>query len=162
MKRNKKTTPHLMWRGRRERPPQIRRRKRLRGLEAPSRITLCGMLIAVRSDLAGPSLGPPRNYQNPKMSGFPGFVILICLKPCDCSPARDGSPRSSIERSLDSKEMASMSPPPAHFVSPRGDDEVVSQKTFLDRGSLRRSSGWRPRMIPQSPDTWGESPYGDW
>ena len=29
-----------------------------------------------------------------------------------------------------------MSPPPAHSVSPKGDDEVVSQKTFPDQGEL--------------------------
>ena len=51
-----------------------------------------------------------------------------------------------------------MSPPPAHSVSPKGDDKVVLQKTFPDWGSFRRSSGWRPRMIPQSPDTWGKKP----
>ena len=49
-----------------------------------------------------------------------------------------------------------MSPPPAHSVSPKGDGEAVSQKTFPDWGSFRRSSGWRPRMILQSPDTWGK------
>ena len=27
-----------------------------------------------------------------------------------------------------------MSPPPAHSVSPKGDDEMVSQRTFPDRG----------------------------
>ena len=64
-------------------PPEVGRRKRAaptskgaktpRGLEAPSRITPCGMLIAVRSDLAGPSLGPPRKYENPKTSSLPGL-----------------------------------------------------------------------------------------
>ena len=59
------------------------------------------------------------------------------------------------------EEMASMSPPPAHSVSPKGDDEVVSQKTFPNWGSFQRSSGWRPRMILQSSDTWGKkSPRG--
>ena len=51
-----------------------------------------------------------------------------------------------------------MSPPPAHSVSPKGDNEVVSQKTIPNRGSFRRSSGCCPRMIPQSPDTWGKKP----
>ena len=40
-----------------------------------------------------------------------------------------------------------MSPPPAHSVSPKGDDEVVSQKTFPDRGEV--------------PDTVGVAPQGD-
>jgi hypothetical protein len=52
------------------------------------------------------------------------------------SPALDGSPRSSTEGSLDSKEMARMSPPPAHSALPKGDDEVVSQMTFPDQGEV--------------------------
>ena len=51
-----------------------------------------------------------------------------------------------------------MSPPPAHSISPKGDDEVVSQKTFPDQGGFQRSSGWCPKTIPQSPDTWGKNP----
>ena len=51
-----------------------------------------------------------------------------------------------------------MSPPPAHSVSAKGDDEVVSQRTFPDRGRFQRSSGWRPRMTPRPPDTWGKKP----
>ena len=53
-----------------------------------------------------------------------------------CSPARDNSPRSSTQGLLDSKEMASVSPPPAHSASAKGDDEVVSLRTFLDRGEV--------------------------
>ena len=60
--------------GRKKRaPPRIRRRKRLRGSKAPKRITPCGILIAVRSDLAGPSLGPLRKYHNPQSYGLPGL-----------------------------------------------------------------------------------------
>ena len=83
---------------------------------------------------------------------------------CYCSPARDGSPQSSTEGSLDSKEMASMSPPPAHFVSPKGDDEVVSERTFPDWG------GGLPEIVGVTPQDdssvaghmGGKSPYGDW
>ena len=32
--------------------------------------------------------------------------------------------------------MASISPPPAHSVSPKGDDEVVSKKTFPGQGEI--------------------------
>ena len=52
--------------------PEVGRRKRAaptnpgaktpKRLEALSRITPCGMLIAVRSDLPGQSLGPHREY----------------------------------------------------------------------------------------------------
>ena len=37
-----------------------------------------------------------------------------------------------------------MSPPPAHSVSPKGDDEVVSQKTFPDRGASGDRRGGAP------------------
>lgn len=74
MKRKKKATPLLKRGGRRERPPRARRRKRLRGLKAPLRITPHGTSTAVRSDLAGPSLGPLRKYQNSQKSGLPGLL----------------------------------------------------------------------------------------
>ena len=73
VKRKKKMTPHLKRGGRRERPPQARRRKRLKGLKAPSRITPRGTSTAVRNDLAGPSLRPLRKHQNSQMSGFSGL-----------------------------------------------------------------------------------------
>lgn len=41
-------------------------------------------------------------------------------------------------------EMASMSSPPAHSVSPRGDDEVVSKKTLPGRGEV-------PELIEVTP-----------
>jgi len=66
---------------------------------------------------------------------FPVYNINM-FKLCHYSPARDGSPRSSTEGSLDSNEMASMSLPPAHSVSPKGDDEVVSQRTVPGRGEV--------------------------
>ena len=37
-----------------------------------------------------------------------------------------------------------MSPPPSHYVSPKGDDEVVSPKTFPDRGELPEIIGVAP------------------
>ena len=38
-----------------------------------------------------------------------------------------------------------MSPPPAHSVSPKGDDEAVSQKTFPDWGELPEIVGVAPQ-----------------
>ena len=38
-----------------------------------------------------------------------------------------------------------MSPPPAHFVSPKGDDEVVSKKTFPGRGEIPEIIGVTPQ-----------------
>ena len=81
---------------------------------------------------------------------------------CYCSTAHNGSPQSSTEGSLDSKEMASMSPPPAHSVSPKGDDEAVSQKTFPDRGELPEIVGVAPQDNSLVTGHIGESPYEDW
>nr|XP_020158046.1 nucleolin-like [Aegilops tauschii subsp. strangulata] len=55
-------------------------------------------------------------------------------KPRDASPSRDSSPRSSSKGSLDPKERASMSPPPAYSPSAKGDDEEASQRASSDRG----------------------------
>nr|XP_020200177.1 uncharacterized protein LOC109786000 [Aegilops tauschii subsp. strangulata] len=52
------------------------------------------------------------------------------------TPAWDSSPRSSSDGSLDPKERASMSPPPAYSPSAKGDDKEVSQRTSLDRGRV--------------------------
>ena len=38
-----------------------------------------------------------------------------------------------------------MSLPPAHSVSPKGDDEVVSQKTFPDQGEVSEIVGVAPQ-----------------
>ena len=38
-----------------------------------------------------------------------------------------------------------MSPPPAHSLSPKGDDEVVSQRTFPDRGEVPEIIGVTPQ-----------------
>ena len=38
-----------------------------------------------------------------------------------------------------------MSPPPAHSVSPKSDDEVVSQRTFPDRGEVPEIVGVAPK-----------------
>ena len=38
-----------------------------------------------------------------------------------------------------------MSPPPAHSVSPKGDDEVVSKKTFPGRGEIPEIIGVTPQ-----------------
>ena len=38
-----------------------------------------------------------------------------------------------------------MSPPPAHSVSPRGDDEVVSKKTFPGWGEVPQIIGATPQ-----------------
>ena len=92
---------------------------------------------------------------------FPVYNINM-FKLCHYSPARDGSPQSSTEDSLDSKEMASMSPPPAHSASPKGDDEVASQRIFPDQGRFKKSLRWCRRMTPRLSDTWGKSPHGDW
>ena len=80
------------------------------------------------------------------------------FKLCHYSPTRDGSPRSSTEGSLDSKEMASMSPPPAYSASPKGDDDMASKRTFPNQRRFQKSLRWRPKMTPQLPDTWGKKP----
>ena len=91
------------------------------------------------------------------------FVILIHLKPCHCNPARDGSLRSSTEDSLDSKEMASMSPPPAHSASPKGDDEVVSQRIFPDQGEIPEIVKVAMQDDSSAAGHMGEKiPHGDW
>ena len=38
-----------------------------------------------------------------------------------------------------------MSPPPAHSISPKGDDEVVSKKTFPGRGEIPEIIGVTPQ-----------------
>ena len=38
-----------------------------------------------------------------------------------------------------------MSPPPAHSVSAKGDDEVLSQRTFPDRGKVLEIVGVAPK-----------------
>ena len=73
----------------------------------------------------------------------------------------DNSPRSSIEDSLDTEEMASISPPPAHSVSSRGDDEVVSKKAFLGRGEVPEIIGVTPQDDPSDAGHMGEkAPMG--
>ena len=51
-----------------------------------------------------------------------------------------------------------MSPPPAHSVSPKGDDEVVSQKTFPDRGELPEIVGVAPQGDSSVAGHMGEKP----
>ena len=53
-----------------------------------------------------------------------------------------------------------MSSPPAHSPSAKGDDDVVSQRTFPDRGEI-------PEIVKVAPflgcRTHGvKSPHGDW
>ena len=55
-----------------------------------------------------------------------------------------------------------MSPPPAHSVSPKGDDEVESKKTFPDQGEVPKIVG----AVPQDDSTivghtGAKIPYGD-
>ena len=38
-----------------------------------------------------------------------------------------------------------MSPPPAHSISPKGDDEVASKKTFPSRGEISETIGVTPQ-----------------
>ena len=51
-----------------------------------------------------------------------------------------------------------MSPPPAHSVSPKGDDEVVSQKTFPDRGEFPEIVGVAPQDDSSVAGHMGENP----
>ena len=51
-----------------------------------------------------------------------------------------------------------MSPPPAHSVSPKGDDEVVSQKTFPDRGEVPEIVGVEPQDDSSAAGHMGEKP----
>ena len=47
-----------------------------------------------------------------------------------------------------------MSPPPAYSASPKGDDEVVSQRTFPDQGEFPEIV----KVVPQD----DSSTHGDW
>ena len=49
-----------------------------------------------------------------------------------------------------------MSPPPAHSVSPKGDDEVVSQKTVPNRGASGDHRGGAPGRFLNCPGSMGE------
>ena len=56
-----------------------------------------------------------------------------------------------------------MSPPPAHSVSPKGDDEVVSKKTFPGRGEIPEIIGVMPQDdFSASRHAGKKSPHGDW
>ena len=51
-----------------------------------------------------------------------------------------------------------MSPPPAHSVSPKGDDEVVSQKIFPDQGEFLEIVGVAPQDDSSVAGHMGEKP----
>ena len=51
-----------------------------------------------------------------------------------------------------------MSPPLAHSVSPKGDDEVVSQRTFSDRGEVWEIVRVAPRDDSSAAGHMGEKP----
>nr|XP_020163030.1 podocalyxin-like protein 2 [Aegilops tauschii subsp. strangulata] len=70
-------------------------------------------------------------------------------KPRAKSPARDSSPLSSSEGSLDPKERASVSPPPTYSPSAKGDDEEVPQRASSDQGKTLEIV----RAAPQD-DSW--------
>ncbi|XP_048529223.1 uncharacterized protein LOC125508537 isoform X2 [Triticum urartu] len=72
-------------------------------------------------------------------------------KPQAASPAHDSSQRSSSRGSLDSRAMASESPPAAYSPKAKGDAELLSRRTFPSRGRLRR----RQKARAPSPDTRG-------
>ena len=55
-----------------------------------------------------------------------------------------------------------MSPPPAHSVSPKGDDEVVSKKTFPGRGEISEIIGVTPQDDSSVAGHTGENSHGDW
>ena len=55
-----------------------------------------------------------------------------------------------------------MSPPPAHSVSPKGDDEVVSKKTFPGRGEIPEIIGVTPQDDSSVAGHAGENSHGDW
>ena len=55
-----------------------------------------------------------------------------------------------------------MSPPPAHSASPKGDDEVVSQKTFPDRGEVPDIVRVEPQDGSSAAGHVGKKPPGDW
>nr|XP_020180029.1 rRNA biogenesis protein RRP36-like [Aegilops tauschii subsp. strangulata] len=77
-------------------------------------------------------------------------------RPRAASPARDSSLRSSSEGSLDPKERASMSPPPAYSPSTKGDDEEASQRASSDRGRAPEIV----RVVPQE-DSWAAGYTGE-
>ena len=52
--------------------------------------------------------------------------------------------------------MASISPPPAHSVSPKGDDEVVSKKNFPGQGKIPEVIGVTPQDDPSNAGHTGE------
>ena len=51
-----------------------------------------------------------------------------------------------------------MSPPPAHSVSAKGDDEVVSQRTFPDWGEVPEIVGVAPKDDSSAAGHMGEKP----
>ena len=51
-----------------------------------------------------------------------------------------------------------MSLPPAHSVSPKGDDEVVSQRTFPDRGEVLEIVRATPQDDSSAAEHMGENP----
>ena len=51
-----------------------------------------------------------------------------------------------------------MSPPPAHSVSPKSDDEVVSQRTFPDRGEVPEIVRVAPKDDSSAARHMGEKP----
>ena len=51
-----------------------------------------------------------------------------------------------------------MSPPLAHSVSPKGDDEVVSQRTFPDRGEVPEIVRVAPQDESSAAGHMGENP----
>ena len=53
-----------------------------------------------------------------------------------------------------------MSPPPAHSISPKGDDEVESKKTFPGRGETPRPPDIRGKKSPRGLVTGPEFPLG--
>ena len=54
--------------------------------------------------------------------------------------------------------MASASPLAAYSPKAKGDDEVLSQRTFPIEGRSRRPSRRHQRAIHRPPDTWGSKP----
>ncbi|XP_073353569.1 uncharacterized protein [Aegilops tauschii subsp. strangulata] len=93
---------------------------------------------------------PHYAYLKMKLPGTKGLITTVG------NPARDSSLRSSSGDSLDSKAMASESPPMAHSPKAKGDAEVLSRRTFPGQGEVQEATRAAPEDDPSAAGHLGE------
>ena len=71
-------------------------------------------------------------------------------------PAHDSSQRSTSGGSLDSKAMASESPPTAYSPKAKGDTKELSQRTFPGQGEVQEAVRVVPEGDPSAAGHMGE------